>query len=124
MTGAAAGERSARVRRVDRAYLVLLTAGVVLPYARALPWLAQHGPDARAFLDEAFGTRIAAFFGWDVVVTASTLITVAALDDELSTGQRGAVAAGALGGPSVGLPLYLFLREHRRRARTSRPTRR
>ena len=108
---------SAGGRRLERTYLGLLVLGVALPYAHAVPWLAEHGPDIRRLVDEAFATRIGRFFGWDVVVAAGTVGAVAATDGELRPGERWLVAAGAGAGPSVGLPLYLWLRERSRNRR-------
>ena len=102
-------------RRRRTGYLGLLALGVALPYAQAVPWLREHGPDARRFLEQTFATRIGSFFAWDVVVTSGSLLALAAVDDELPASHRALVAAGALGGSSVGLPLYLWLRERNRR---------
>jgi Terpene cyclase DEP1 len=99
----------------EGAYLGLLALGVAVPYAQAVPWLAEHGPDAPRFVRATFATRISSFFAWDVVVSAGTLLALAAVDDELPVRQRALVAAGSLGGSSVGLPLYLWLRERQRR---------
>jgi hypothetical protein len=100
---------------VERSYAGLFVLGVALPYAQAVPWFAEHGADVPAFVDEVFATRISSFFGWDVLVSAGALLTLAAVDDELPAGQRAAVAAGALAGASVGLPLYLWLRTRNQR---------
>ena len=108
--------RAADGRGGERAYLGLLAAGTVPPYARALPWIAEHGADVPGFVRAAFATRISSFFAWDVVVASSTLLVAAAVDPELTGGQRALVSIGALGGTSVGLPLYLWLRERNRRA--------
>lgn len=104
----------------EAVYVALLAAGVALPYAQALPWLREHGLDVRRFGEELFANRISSFFGWDVIVSAATLITLSAIDDELPPGQRIAVAAGSLGGASVGFPLYLLLRARHRRLQTNR----
>lgn len=99
----------------EGAFLALLVAGVAVPYAQAVPWLREHGPDVRRFTKELFANRISSFFGWDVIISATTLLALSAMEDELPTGQRIAVAVGALGGTSVGLPLYLLLRARQSR---------
>jgi hypothetical protein len=101
----------------ERLWLALLAAGAAVPYSRVLPWLAEHGPDPRRAVRELTASPIGSFFGWDVVLTAGTVLAVAATDEELRPGQRAAVAAGALAGPSVGLPLHLWLRARNRRGR-------
>ncbi|WP_165865627.1 DUF2834 domain-containing protein [Vallicoccus soli] len=105
-------------RARERTYLGLAVAGVVLPYRHGLPWLVEHGPDARLLARQLGSSRAGAFFGWDVVVSAAAVLALSALDDELPARQRAAVALATLAGPSAGLPLHLWLRErHRRRAR-------
>jgi hypothetical protein len=96
----------------------LLGLGVVLPYANAVPWLAEHGLDVRRLVDEVLAARLTSFLGWDAVVAAGTVGVVAATDGELRRGERLLVAAGASAGASVGLPLYLWLRERSRNRRS------
>lgn len=103
----------------EAVYLGLLAVGIALPYARALPWVREHGLDMRRFHDELFANRISSFFGWDVIVSAATLVVLSAIDDSLPQSQRIAVAIGAMGGTSVGLPLYLWLQARRRRIEAS-----
>lgn len=96
-------------------YAALWVAGTVVPLSRFLPWLLANGVDVRRFLAELFATPIAAFFGWDVILTVVTLLVLMVVDRELSGRQRWGVAACALlVGASSGLPLYLLLRERRR----------
>ena len=56
------------------AYLVLAVIGTVLPYTQFLPFLRAHGLDLGLFVQELFSTRIGAFFGLDVLVSAIVLI--------------------------------------------------
>ena len=113
----AAGPRASLAN--EAAYLGLLAAGIALPYARALPWVREHGLDVRRFHGELFANRVSSFFGWDVIVSAATLVVLSAIDDGLPQGQRIAVAMGAMGGTSVGLPLYLWLQARHRRIEAS-----
>jgi hypothetical protein len=103
-------------RRADALYAALLAAGVALPFSQFLPWLAAHGLDVPRFVADLFANRIGAFFGWDVVVSVLTLLALAAFDRELPGRQRLSVALASMLGASVGLPLYLLLRERRRGA--------
>jgi hypothetical protein len=96
-------------------YLALLALGTALPFAQFLPWLRQHGLDLAKFRDDLFANRISGFFGWDVLVAVPTLIVLVLADRELRPAQRGLAVAGSLLGTSVGLPLYLVLRERNRR---------
>ena len=95
----------------------MLGLGIVLPYALFVPWAVQNGPDISLFVDDLFANDISSFFGWDVLVASVALLVLAAVADDLSPRQRGCLAAGALLGPSVGFPLYLWLRERNRSRR-------
>lgn len=55
-------------------YLLLAIAGAVIPYSQFVPWVAEHGLDARGFALELFSTRIGAFFGLDVLICAVVLL--------------------------------------------------
>lgn len=101
--------------RKQALYLLLLILGTALPFAQFLPWLRRHGLDLARFREELFANRISGFFGWDVLVAVPTLIVLILADRELRPAQRAIAVAGSLLGTSVGLPLYLFLREGHRR---------
>lgn len=104
-------------RRLEGAYAALLVAGTALPLSQFLPWLTEYGLDVPRFVRDLFATRIGGFFGWDVVVSVLALLVLAAADQELPKWQRLAVGGASLLGASVGLPLYLLLRERRRNRR-------
>jgi hypothetical protein len=96
-------------------YLACAVAGAVVPYSQFVPWLAEHGPDAAGFVAELFSTRIGAFFGLDVIVSAVALLAFIVWE-----GRRQQipmlwmpVVATCLVGVSCGLPLFLYLRERR-----------
>jgi Terpene cyclase DEP1 len=95
------------------AYLWLCLAGIVLPYSQFLPFLREHGLDLRIFVEELFSTRIGAFFGMDVVVS-SVVLWVLVFVDGRREGVRhlwAPIAANIAVGVSLGLPLFLYLRE-------------
>jgi hypothetical protein len=94
-------------------YLSLALAGTVLPFSQFLPWLAEHGLNVPLLITELFSTRMGAFFGLDVLVSAVVLIAFIR-----SEGARRKmvmlwlpIAATCLIGVSCGLPLFLYLRE-------------
>jgi hypothetical protein len=88
---------------------------VVLPYWQIVPWLTEHGLDLPLFFRELFETRVGAFFGMDVVVSAAALMVFAGSEGR-RVGPRAvwlvALAVVAVG-VSLGLPLFLYLRERR-----------
>ena len=94
-------------------YLALCVAGLLLPYAEFVPWLLQHGLNLASFMRELFSTRIGAFFGMDVIVSALTLIFFTGREGQrLKIPYRGLVLLSVLAvGVSLGFPLFLYLRE-------------
>ncbi len=95
------------------AYLALCVAGVLLPYSQFLPFLRDHGLDLRLFVEELFSTRIGAFFGMDVVVSAFALAVLVRVESRRLHMRRRwlPIAAVLLVGVSLGLPLFLYMRE-------------
>ena len=99
--------------RLKTAYLILCVLGVALPYWQIAPWLLEHGLDLPLFFAQLFENRVGAFFGMDVFVSAAALL-VFAWGEGKRAGVRGfwtvALAVAAVG-VSLGLPLFLYLRE-------------
>jgi len=95
------------------AYLGLCLAGVVLPYSQFLPFLREHGLDLRLFVEELFSTRVGAFFGMDVIVSALVLGVFVWVEGRRLAMPRlwAPVAAVVAVGVSLGLPLFLYMRE-------------
>jgi hypothetical protein len=89
--------------------------GALLPYSQFLPWLDVHGPDPSLFFSELFSTRVGAFFGMDVIVSALVLFVFISVE-----GRRLAMrnlwlpaVATIVVGVSLGLPLFLYMRQVR-----------
>jgi hypothetical protein len=97
--------------RLKTVYLILCVLGVLLPYWQIAPWLVEHGLDLPLFFRQLFENRVGAFFGMDVCVSAAALLVFAGVE-----GRRVlwpvALAVAAVG-VSLGLPLFLYLRERR-----------
>jgi hypothetical protein len=99
--------------RLKVTYLVLCILGAVLPYCYFVPFVAANGLNMNLFLRELFANHISAFFAMDVFVSAVTLVAFIR-----SEGARMGVRqwwlpllATLLVGVSLGLPLFLLLRE-------------
>src|SRR5579864_1188404 len=94
-------------------YLMLCFAGVLLPYWQFVPWVVQHGLDLPLLVRELFASRIGAFFGMDVVVSAVALLAFARIEGALVGMRRRwiVIVAVLTVGVSLGLPLFLYLRE-------------
>ena len=96
-------------------YLILCIAGTILPYSQLVPFLRDNGLDLRLFVEQLFATRIGAFFGWDVIVS-SVVLWVLVLVDGRRAGVKNLwapIAANLAVGVSLGLPLFLYMREKR-----------
>ncbi len=98
-------------------YLVLCFAGVLLPYWQFVPWVLQHGLNLPLFARELFANRIGAFFGMDVIVSAVVLLAFTRIESaRLGIRRRWLVLLAVLTvGVSLGLPLFLYLREPERK---------
>lgn len=96
-------------------YLGLCVLGTVLPYSQFIPFLLEHGLDMRLFLEQLFATRIGAFFGMDVIVSSLVLwVFVFAEGRRLRIRHLWVpIAANLAVGVSLGLPLFLYMRERR-----------
>ena len=96
-------------------YLALCIAGTVLPYSQFIPFLQEHGPDLRVFVAQMFANRISSFFAFDVIVSSAVLLALVAIDGR-RVGVRPLwlpIVANLTVGVSLGLPLFLYLRERR-----------
>jgi Terpene cyclase DEP1 len=99
--------------RLRHLYLGLCVLGVVVPYAQFVPWISQHGLQLDAFVRELFATRIGAFFGLDVVLSAVALF-VFIFAERRTISIRHVwlpVIATLVVGVSLGLPLFLYMRQ-------------
>jgi hypothetical protein len=101
--------------KLKTVYLILCVVGAVLPYWQIGPWLLANGLDLPLFFRQLFENRVGAFFGMDVLVSAAVLLVFSFVE-----GRRAGVrhlwlpAAAVLAvGVSLGLPLFLYMRERR-----------
>ncbi len=96
-------------------YLVLCLLGAVLPYWQFVPWLAENGLNMPLFFQQLFANHIGAFFGMDVFVSAAALLVfVRSEGSRLGVAGRWLPVIAVLAvGVSLGLPLFLYLREHK-----------
>jgi len=94
-------------------YLILCFVGVLLPYSQFVPWVLQHGLNLSLFVRELFANRIGGFFGMDVIVSAVVLMVFTRIESaRLGIRHRWLVIVAVLTvGVSLGLPLFLYLRE-------------
>ena len=94
-------------------YLALCVVGTAAPLAFFVPFLRDHGLDLALFVEQLFATPVSGFFGMDVVVSSVVLwVFVFAEGRRLSMKHQWApIVANLTIGVSLGLPLFLYLRE-------------
>lgn len=97
-------------------YLLLAALGTIIPGIPFAGWLRDQPLDAglpTRFLGELFSTRIGAFFGLDVILSALALFAFMLAERRTRPAIRRwtAVTGTLLVGVSLGLPLYLYERE-------------
>jgi Terpene cyclase DEP1 len=99
--------------RLRHVYLACCVLGLILPYSQFVPWVMEHGLNPSLFLQNLFVNRISGFFVMDVLVSAIVLITF--IRQEASSLQIRhrwiPVVAILLVGVSLGLPLFLYMRQ-------------
>ncbi len=94
-------------------YLWLCVAGTALPYWQFIPFLREHGLDLRLFVEQLFANPISGFFGLDVLVSSVVLWVLVAVEGKRAGVRHlwAPVVANLAVGVSLGLPLFLYLRE-------------
>ena len=94
-------------------YLALCFVGALLPYWQFVPWVMQHGLNLPLFVRELFANRISALFGMDVLVSAVVLIVFMRVESARLNIRRRWLPVLALltVGVSLGLPIFLYMRE-------------
>jgi hypothetical protein len=94
-------------------YLVLCVLGLALPYSEFVPWVIEHGLNMRLFVQQLFANRIGGFFGLDVIISAVALLGFIR-NEGTRLKMRSLwlpIVSVLLVGVSLGLPLFLYLRE-------------
>ena len=94
-------------------YAVLSVAGLVLPYWQFVPWVLEHGLNLPLMVRELFANRIGGFFGLDVIVASVALISWIQRESAMQRIRLSWLPTLAVltVGVSLGLPLFLYLRE-------------
>jgi len=94
-------------------YFILCVAGTILPYSQLFPFLREHGLDTSLLFQQLFANRVSGFFGLDVIVS-SMVLWVFAYSEGTRLRMRHLwiyVVASLLVGVSLGLPLFLLMRQ-------------
>lgn len=101
--------------KLKTVFLCLCVLGVVLPFYHFIPWLRVNGLDVPLLFQQLFATRVGAFFGMDLLVSAVALfVLMVAEGKRLQMKHLWLPMLGTLCvGVSFGLPLFLYMRERR-----------
>lgn len=96
-------------------YLTFCVIGTALPYSQLLPFIREHGFNPRLFVEQLFSTPVSGFFGLDVIVSSLVLWAFVYIDGHRYRVKHlwAPIAANLAVGVSLGLPLFLYLREAR-----------
>lgn len=96
-------------------YFILCLAGTILPYSQLFPFLREHGLDTSLLFQQLFANKVSGFFGLDVIVS-SLVLWVFVYSEGTRLRMRHLwiyVVANLLVGVSLGLPLFLLMRQSR-----------
>ncbi len=100
---------------IQTTYLILCILGTVLPYSQFVPFLAEHGLNLQLFFEQLFVNRISSFLGMDLIVS-SLVLWVFVFWEGSRLGMKNLwvyVASNLLVGVSLGLPLFLLMRQRK-----------
>lgn len=99
-------------------YILLSVIGAVLPLSQFIPWLAAYGLNVPLLLQQATSSHIAAFAWADVFVSGIVVIVFILVEGRRLAMQQLWLPLSCIAiGPSLALPLFLFLRERHLAAR-------
>jgi hypothetical protein len=89
--------------------------GTILPYSQFVPFLAEHGLNPQLFFEQVFVNRISGFFGIDLIIS-SLILWIFVFWEGSRLGMKNLwvyVASNLLVGVSLGLPLFLLMRQRK-----------
>ncbi|PSB29213.1 DUF2834 domain-containing protein [Chlorogloea sp. CCALA 695] len=96
-------------------YLILCILGTILPYSQFVPFLLEHGLNLQLFFEQLFVNRISSFFAMDLIVS-SLALWVFIFWEGSRLGMKNLwvyIASNLLVGVSLGLPLFLLMRQRK-----------
>lgn len=99
--------------KAKHVYLLFCVLGAVIPYWQFIRWLAEHGFNVSLFTQSLFANGVSTFFALDVLISAIVLLRFIRVEgSRLGVRHRWLVSLSVvLVGVSLGLPLFLYLRE-------------
>ena len=94
-------------------YAVLCILGTALPYWYFVPFVREHGLNVPLFIEQLFATHVSGFFAMDVLVSSLVLWAFVIFEGRRAGVRHlwAPIAANIAVGVSLGLPLFLYMRE-------------
>jgi len=94
-------------------YVILCVLGTAIPLAAFVPYALENGLDMGLFIQEMFGTQVASFLSVDLLLSSLALWAFIYFEVRKRTIRYWwlAIIANVGVGLSLGLPLFLLLRE-------------
>jgi len=94
-------------------YIILCVLGAAIPLALFVPFTLDNGLDLGLFVQEMFGTQVASFLSADLIISSFVLWTFIFFELRKRAIRFWwlSIVANLGVGLSLGLPLFLLLRE-------------
>jgi len=99
--------------KIKNIYLALCLLGIIIPYVAFVPWVIENGLNVSLLVNQIASSPVASF-GWlDVIISAVALFVFIYSDTRKRKVQYWwlTIIGTLTVGVSLGLPLYLYLRE-------------
>ena len=95
-------------------YAILCVIGIVLPYAFIIPFFQENGLDVVFFVNQMFDTSFSRSFSMDLLVASLALWMLIYFETRMRKIPFWwlSIVANFAVGLSLGLPLFLLLREY------------
>ncbi len=96
-------------------FLILCVLGALLPLSQFASWVFENGIDVSLFFQDLFSTKIGGFFAMDVIVSVVVLfVFIFAEGRRLEIPNLWLPVVATLSvGVSLGLPLFLYMRQRK-----------
>lgn len=94
-------------------YALLTLVGIILPFSQFLLWLTEYGFNVSLFIDQILANSLATFAWLDVIVTVIVIVVMVMNEGKNDKIKRLwiPIIVSFLGGASVGLPLFLYMKQ-------------
>ena len=101
---------------MKKVYLILCILGTLLPFCFFIPWLIENGVDLSQLVVDVSSSKLSLFAWADVLISAIALICFIRVDGRRQKMDKlwAPVLATCFVGVSLGLPLFLLMREYQR----------